>query len=215
MPETRQNQNKSVSRIKEIYLHYKEKGLYRYVGWNVLKILFFYAIFVVIIYFTGKYLLDYNKIFQYALDKLNDRTALLVFFLSESFLGLVPVDLFVIWTLKFESPVIYLAILGVLSYAGGIISYFIGLLISRRPRIRAYTERRLQGYIQFTRKWGGAFIVIAALFPFSPFSMVIIAVTMLHYPFKNFLLFGSTRLVRFVIQGVLFFNVLNIDAWII
>jgi membrane protein YqaA with SNARE-associated domain len=215
MPEIKQDSNKSPSRIKEIYLHYKEKGLYRYVGWNILKIIFFYAIFVVIIYFTGKYLLDYNKIFQYFLNKLNDRTTLLVFFLSESFLGLVPVDLFVIWTLKFASPLIYLTILGVLSYAGGIISYFIGLWISRMPRIRAYTERRLQAYIEFNRKWGGAFIVIAALFPFSPFSMVIIAVTMLQYPFKKFLLFGLARLVRFVIQGVVFFNLLNVDAWII
>jgi len=215
MPEAERDSNKSLSKIKEIYLHYKEKGLFRYVGWNVLKILFFYAIFVAIIYFVGRYLLDYNKIFQYALDKLSDRTALLVFFLSESFLGLVPVDLFVIWTLKFETPVIYLAILGVLSYAGGIISYFIGLWISRRPKIKAYTERRLKGYIEFTRKWGGAFIVIAALFPFSPFSLVTIAVTMLRYPFKNFLLFGTARLVRFVLQGILFFNVFNVDAWII
>jgi len=206
---------KSRSKIKELYLHYKEKGLYRYVGWNVLKIIFFYAIFVVIIYFVGKYLLDYNKIFKSVLDRLSDRTTLIVFFLSESFLGLVPVDLFVIWTLKFEQPMIYLAILGILSYAGGIISYFIGVWISRMPRIKAYTEKRLEGYIKFTRKWGGAFIVIAALFPFSPFSMVTIAVTMLHYPFNRFLLFGTSRLVRFVLQGIVFFNLLNVDAWII
>jgi membrane protein YqaA with SNARE-associated domain len=207
--------SKPGSRIKELYFHYKEKGLYRYVGLNVLKIIFFYAIFVVIIYFIGKYLLDYNKIFRSVLERLSDRTTLLVFFLSESFLGLVPVDLFVIWTLKFESPVIYLALLGILSYSGGIISYFIGLWISRMPKIKAYTEKRLDGYIQFTRKWGGAFIVIAALFPFSPFSMVTIAVTLLHYPFKRFLLFGTARLVRFVIQGIVFFNLLNVDAWII
>ena len=206
---------KSTSKLKELYLHYKEKGLYRYVGWNVLKIIFFYAIFVVIIYFVGKYLLDYNKIFKSVLDRLSDRTTLIVFFLSESFLGLVPVDLFVIWTLKFEQPMIYLAILGILSYAGGIISYFIGVWISRMPRIKAYTEKRLEGYIKFTRKWGGAFIVIAALFPFSPFSMVTIAVTMLHYPFNRFLLFGTSRLVRFVLQGIVFFNLLNVDAWII
>lgn len=206
---------KSRSKIKDLYLHYKERGLYRYVGWNVLKIIFFYAIFVVIIYFVGKYLLDYNKIFQSVLSRLSDRTTLIVFFLSESFLGLVPVDLFVIWTLKFEQPMIYLAILGILSYAGGIISYFIGVWISGMPKVKAYTEKRLEDYIKFTRKWGGAFIVIAALFPFSPFSMVTIAVTLLHYPFKRFLLFGLARLVRFVLQGMVFFNLLNVDAWII
>jgi len=205
---------KAGSRIKELYYHYKEKGLYRYVGWNVLKIIFFYALFVLAIYLIGKYLLDFNRIFQFFLDRLSDRFVLLLFFASESFLGLVPVDLFVIWTLKFESPVVYLAILGVLSYIGGIISYYIGLWISRRPKIKAYTERRLKNYIQFVRRWGGAFIIIAALFPFTPFSMVVIALTLLHYPFKPFLLFALTRLVRFVIQGVLFFNVLNIDAWI-
>lgn len=206
---------KSRSKIKELYQHYKEKGLYRYVGWNVLKIIFFYAIFVVIIYFVGKYLLDYNKIFQSVLNRLTDRTTLIVFFLSESFLGLVPVDLFVIWTLKFEQPMIYLAILGILSYAGGIISYFIGSWISGMPKIKAYTEKRLEDYIKFTRKWGGAFIVIAALFPFSPFSMVTIAVSLLRYPFKQFLIYGLSRLVRFVLQGIVFFKLLNMDAWMI
>ena len=205
---------KTDSKIKDLYYYYKEKGLYRYVGWNILKIIFFYALFVLLIYFIGKYLLDFNHIFQYFLDRLSDRFVLILFFVSESFLGLVPVDLFVIWTLKFESPAIYLAILGILSYTGGIISYYIGLWIAKRPKIKSYTERRLKNYIEFVRKWGGAFIIIAALFPFTPFSMVVIALTLLHYPFKPFLLFALTRLVRFVIQGVLFFNVLNIDAWI-
>jgi hypothetical protein len=30
-----------------------------------------------------------------------------------------------------------------------------------------------------------------------------------------FLLFALTRLVRFVVQGALFFDVLNIDQWVI
>lgn len=205
---------KSRSRIKDLYYHYKEKGLYRYVGWNVLKIILVYALVVLIVYLIGNYLIDFRKIFQVVLDRISDRFVLLLFFISESFLGLVVVDLFVIWTQKFESPLIYLALLGILSYIGGIISYFIGFWISRRPKIKAYTERRLEKYFQFIRKWGGAFIVIAALFPFTPFSMVVIALTLLHYPFKPFLLYSLTRLFRFVIQGVLFFDLLDIDAWI-
>jgi hypothetical protein len=43
----------------------------------------------------------------------------------------------------------------------------------------------------------------------------VIAVSLLRYPFRPFLLFAMTRLVRFVIQGVLFFDILNIDAWVI
>jgi uncharacterized membrane protein YdjX (TVP38/TMEM64 family) len=73
----------------------------------------------------------------------------------------------------------------------------------------------LKGYISFVRKWGGAFIIIAALFPFTPFSLVVIALTMFHFPFRNFLLFALARLVRFVLQGIIFFDLLKLDNWIV
>lgn len=41
-------------------------------------------------------------------------------------------------------------------------------------------------YNTFVRKWGGAFIIIAALFPFTPLSLVVIALTLFHYPFRPF-----------------------------
>ena len=128
---------------------------------------------------------------------------------------MIPVDLFVIWTQKFDRPVLWLALLGVISYAGGVISYGIGMWIAGRPRIKAFTERRLKSYIIFIRKWGGAFIVIAALFPFTPFSLVVIAVTLFKYPFRLFLLFAMARLVRFILQGVFFFDLLKLDHWIV
>jgi len=43
----------------------------------------------------------------------------------------------------------------------------------------------------------------------------VIAITLFHYPFKNFLLFALARLVRFVIQGIIFFDLLKLDNWII
>jgi uncharacterized membrane protein YdjX (TVP38/TMEM64 family) len=67
--------------------------------------------------------------------------------------------------------------------------------------------------VEFVRKWGGAFIVIAALFPFTPFSMVVIAIALLHYPFRLFLLFALARLIRFNLMGVFYFNLVNIDSW--
>jgi uncharacterized membrane protein YdjX (TVP38/TMEM64 family) len=108
-------------------------------------------------------------------------------------------------------PVPYLALLGVLSYAGAIISYGIGSWISGMPKVKAFSERRLAAYMDFARKWGGAFIIVAALFPFTPFSMVVIALALLRYPFRPFLLFAMSRLVRFVIQGIIFFDVLELD----
>jgi membrane protein YqaA with SNARE-associated domain len=206
---------KSGTHWKETLASLRQRGFFRYVGRSVLLILLVYLVVVVIFFLTGKYLVDFNAFFNGIIEHLSDRFVVLLFFFSESFTGMIPVDLFVIWTQKFESPMAWLALLGVLSYAGGVISYGIGRWISHRPRIRAFTERKLCGYIGFVRKWGGAFIIIAALFPFTPFSLVVIAITLFHYPFRSFLLFALARLLRFLLQGIIFFDLLKLDNWII
>jgi len=202
------------SSLKDHYMDYKSRGFFTYLGKSILWIVFFYAIFVLLVYLTGRYLVDFNLLFENLLVRLQDGFVLVLFFASESFLGLVPVDLFVVWTQKFPRPVPYLALLGALSYSGAVISYWIGKWISTMPRVNAYSERKLDRYMDFARKWGGAFIIIAALFPFTPFSMVVIALALLRYPFRLFLIFALSRLVRFVVQGVLFFDVLQMDLWI-
>ena len=193
----------------------KKKGFFKYLGRSVLVILLVYVLIVLIVFLSGKHLVDFNTFFTGIIERLSDSFVIVLFFLSESITGMIPVDLFVIWTQKFEHPLIWLALLGILSYTGGIISYGIGLWIARRARIKAFTERRLKGYMEFVRKWGGAFIIIAALFPFTPFSLVVIAITLFHYPFRNFLLFALARLFRFVLQGIIFFDLLKLDHWII
>lgn len=202
-------------RMNRKYNRYRKKGLFRYVGRNVLLIVLVYVLLVVMIMLTGHYLIDYNRMLQSLVASIPDPSVLLLFFVSESFTGMVPVDLFVIWTQKFSNPLPYLALLGVLSYLGSIISYRIGTWIAGRPRVRAYTERRLSSYFGMVRKWGGAFIVIAALFPFTPFSLVVMAVSILRYPFRWFLIYATARLARFVLQGNLFFNVLHMHQWLI
>ena len=206
---------KSESLVRESLSRLKERGFFRYVGRSVALILLIYLLVVLIVFLMGRYLVDFNAFFGGIIERLSDRFVILLFFASESFTGMIPVDLFVIWAQKFESPLPWLALLGALSYAGGVISFGIGRWISGRPRIKAFTERRLSGYIGFVRKWGGAFIVIAALFPFTPFSLVVIAVTLFHYPFRSFLLFALARLFRFVLQGIFFFDLLKLDHWII
>ncbi len=213
MTQKNSSQSQRPETIRDWYRYYKERGFVKYVGVNAIKIILAYAVFVLVIYLIGKHLIDYQRIFTFFTGKMKDSFVLTLFFASESFLGLVPVDLFVLWSVKHENPIVFLALLGVLSYIGGVISYGIGLWFATRPRIKAYSERKLQNYISFVRRWGGAFIIIAALFPFTPFSTVTIAVSLLRYPFRLYALFALTRLFRFVVQGIIFFNVLNIDSW--
>ncbi len=211
---TNASKGRSSTRLREFLIRLRQRGFFKYVGRNLLFIILAYAFIVFVVYLTGKYLVDYNRIFQGFINHLSDEFVIILFFISESFTGMIPVDLFVVWTQKFDRPLPFLALLGILSYAGGIISYQIGLWISRWPRVKAYTERKLSNYIELVDKWGGAFIVIAALFPFTPFSLVVIAVAMFKYPFRLFLLYAIARLVRFVIQGVFFFDLLKVHSWV-
>jgi membrane protein YqaA with SNARE-associated domain len=201
------------SGLKKNHRSNRKRGVYGYMWWTGLKIIIIYFLLMVPLILLFKYLVDLNPIFNYIVNNLSDAFILIVFFISESFLGMIPPDIFVIWTAKFNSPLLFIAILGILSYIGGIVSYWIGYWLSTRPKIKAYSERALNKYILLARKWGGAFIIISALFPFSPFSMVVIAVSLLKYPFRLYLFFGISRIVRFLVQGVFYLKILNVDVF--
>ena len=201
-----------IKRLKSLHLRNRKRGVYSYMWWTGLKILLLYAVIMIPLVLIAKHFINVTALFNFFTDNLSDPFIFIVFLLSESFLGLIPPDIFVIWSAKFNSPFLLLTILGILSYTGGIISYFIGKWLSGRKKIRAYSERVLDKYITLVRKWGGAFIIIAAIFPFSPFSMVVIAVSLMKYPLKLYLIFGLSRIIRFIGQGVIYLGILNLDS---
>ena len=104
-------------------------------------------------------------------------------------------------------PVFSLTMLAVLSYLGGIISFFIGKTISNMPSVYNYLEVKMEKHVKMIRKWGGFLIVVGALLPI-PFSITSIAAGLIHYKFKNYLLFGLFRFVRFYLYALVIFNVL-------
>jgi membrane protein YqaA with SNARE-associated domain len=195
------------------HLRNKKSGLYGYMWWTGLKFLIIYVLVMVPLVLIGKYLIDLNAMFQYIVNNLSDKLMLIVFLISESIIGLIPPDFFVIWTTKFHSPFFLLTILGVISYIGGIFAYLIGYWLSTRPKIKSYSDRVMNKYGILIRKWGGAFIIISALFPFLHFPLVILVVSLFGYPFKRYLLFGISRIARFLIQGVFFLHILNMDSF--
>jgi len=199
-------------RLRSRHTRNKKKGVYGYMWKTALKIVLIYLSVMIPALIIGKYLIDFKAVFEFITGKFSDGVVLIIFLLSESFLGLIPPDFFVIWTAKFSNPFTYLVLLGVLSYGGGMISYYIGHALLRTKRMKAFSERVLDRYINMVRKWGGAFIIISALFPFSPFSMTVIAVSLFRYPVRLYFLYGISRIIRFIIQGVFYLNVLNLGS---
>jgi membrane protein YqaA with SNARE-associated domain len=206
------NTNNFWQRLKVQHRRNRQKGVYGYMIWTAFKIVVIYALILTPFILAGKYLIDFKAIFNYITDHVPDLMVFVIFTISESFLGMIPPDLFVIWSGKFHSPMMFLTLFGVLSYLGGMLSYLIGYGLTKTKRVKALSERVLNKYISMVRKWGGAFIIISALFPLSPFSMVVIAVSLFKYPFRLYLLFGISRIVRFIAQGILYLDMLNMDT---
>ncbi|MBK8557624.1 MAG: VTT domain-containing protein [Lewinellaceae bacterium] len=190
---------------------HKEKSLFfnSYV-WRLVGL---YCLIIAVVFVAGSALTDLKPFFQALFGTFSDTRVLLTFFLSESLMGLLPIEFFMIWTNKFESPLLVLTFLGVISYLGGLISYGIGRRFAQYDWAKKLVERRLQKQIALTRKWGTPFIVVSAIFPFSPFSMVALVVGFLQYPFSKVLLWGLVRIPRFVLNGLTLHKLLDVNLW--
>jgi len=195
------------NRFVRIYNYYVYKGLISYVSGSIKKIIIPVVVIVLGLFLLERYVIDIDTAFEKFSATFSIYSIFASFLITESLLGLVPPELYIIWAGKSEMPWVFLSILAILSYLGGIVSYFIGRGISLFKKIQAYTENKIGKHINDLRKWGGTLIVVSALFPI-PFSAVCMAAGIIKYDFKMLVLLGLFRLTRFYIYGIAVFNVL-------
>lgn len=165
------------------------------------------AVVVALVLFN-EYVYSINKGLQLITTVFSDIQILVVFFISESFLGLIPPEIFIAWTKKTSNPIVNLSILASLSYIGGIVSYFIGKSILKIEKVKNYFETKLSKHLKNTSKWGGFLIAVGALLPI-PFSITCMAGGMIKYPFKGVMLFGLLRFARFAIYAMAIFQMVS------
>ena len=194
--------------IKRLHNYYGRTGFYMFV-WESLKKAFFPIILAVIALFIfNKYVYDINKGLETITETFSRLGILITFFISETILGLIPPEIFIAWTKKTASPVFNLALLATLSYCGGLLSYFIGKMTLKIKSVKIYLEVKMAENLKNTKKWGGFLIIAGALLPL-PFSVARLAAGMIKYPFKNVVLFGLFRFLRFTIYAWAIFQVVT------
>jgi membrane protein YqaA with SNARE-associated domain len=192
------------SRFRLLHQYYSYTGFYSFVWLSIKKLIVPITVFVVGLWLIHTYVIDFNILFNTITTTYSPLSILIVFFASESFLGLIPPEVFIAWADRTETPLSYLTLLAVLSYAGGIISFFIGKLILKMPAVHDYLEVKMRKHVSMIRKWGGFLIIVGALLPI-PFSLTSIAAGLIHYKFRNYLLFGLFRFLRFYLYAVVIF----------
>lgn len=130
-----------------------------------------------------------------------------LFFVSETLLGLLPPDLFIIWAKQFTSPYAVVALLALLSYGGGLLAYFMGVKLLKINRLSHMINVKFAKQFAMLKSWGGFIIVVAALLPL-PYSTMCLGAGMLKYSFKTFLFLGIFRIARFFVYAAVLFQVI-------
>lgn len=198
--------NTKKSKFRLLHQYYSYTGFYAFVRSSLGKAIIPIVLFIVALWIVHAFVIDFNDLFTTITTTYSPITILAVFLASESLLGLIPPEIFIAWADKTTEPILYLTILAFLSYFGGIISFFIGKSISKLPSVYQYLEVKMAKHIKMIRKWGGFLIVVGALLPI-PFSMTSIAAGIINYKFRNYLIFGLLRFVRFYLYALVIFNV--------
>ena len=193
-------------RWKLLHQYYSYTGFYRFVGQSLKKAILPILLFIGALLAINEYVININHVLVSVTETFSPLGILIVFLASETFLGLVPPELFIAWAGKSAMPMLYLSLLALASYLGGILSFWGGKAITKIPSVHNYLETRMSKHIKNTEKWGGFLIVVGALLPI-PFSITSIAAGIINYKFRHYLLFGLLRFVRFYGYAIVIFKI--------
>jgi len=184
------------------YRYYKSTGLYSFVLSNIIKILIIIAIIVVAALLVNSFIIKISDIPQFLIDNFPMPVVLSFFLVSESFMGMIPPDIFILWVSGMPNFYLMVGLLSILSYIGGFNAFFIGVLIRRIPKVKRRAERMYADHIDKIKRWGSVFIVIAALFPI-PYAIVCSLAGMMKFPVVRLTYLGIFRIARFYLYAFL------------
>ncbi|WP_194850544.1 YqaA family protein [Nonlabens antarcticus] len=191
---------------KRAHRYYQVTGFYSFVVESIKKSMPPVLLVVALLVLFHFFVLPLPEALDLAVAELPNYGVLAFFFVSETILGLIPPELFIAWAGKTADPALNLFFIALLSYLGGMCSYFLGRWSLKIPAIHNYLEVKMAKQLIMARKWGGILIAVGALLPL-PFSVGSLVAGMLRYPFKNWVIIGLLRFLRFAVYGVAIFSV--------
>lgn len=192
---------------RQLHMYYTYTGFYKFILDGLKSAFLPTALIIGALFYVHYYVININEALTMLTQRYSDFTIFSVFFASESILGLLPPDIWIAWTKNTDYPILYLSLLAVLSYLGGVISYLLGKAMLIIPSVNNFMFNKMSKHIANMRKWGGLLIAVGALLPL-PFAMAAMAAGMIKFNFKNFLLFALLRIMRFVIYGFAIYQML-------
>ena len=127
---------------------------------------------------------------------------------SESFIGLFPPELFMLWALDKGGTfqyVVHVVLFGAVSFFLGYVNYLIVRLFLKKGILKNLRSKRFGETLSQLKKYGLFLIIVAAMTPV-PWAATCLLVGWADYPQNKFLLYASSRLIRFGIYGFIVYQ---------
>lgn len=201
------NQLSVREKVERMNRYYTLTEFYSFLKRIALKGLWLTLFFVGSILLIDNFIVDIEKLLTLFVENSNAIFVLIVFYVSETFLGLLPPEVFIAWTSKMSNPWLMLFITATLSYAGGITAYFIGRRLRKIPIIHDRIKFHIAKHLINLRKWGGFLVVVGAMLPI-PHSIISMSSGFIDFKFKHYILWALFRYLRFFIFGLVIFRIL-------
>lgn len=169
---------------------------------NLAKGLLWLAVIVALFVFS-KHQVDRELLLRFG--PLFEKTGLILFIfsLSELIIGIIPPELFLIWSLRsgdLHVYIMYALLLTAISYLAGLTAYFFGRYLHNTRLYRYLRERYLQKTELLLQEYGLYLILVASLTPL-PFSGVAMLVGSVHYPVRKYIYLSLARFPKFALSA--------------
>ncbi len=194
-----------LKRLSLLNRYFKITRFYSFIKSTAFKGLAIALIFIFFLFLVDYFIIDIGYLITNLVETCSPIIIYSVFLVSESFLGLLPPEIFIAWASKSSNSFLTLFILSFISYVGGALSYFIGSRLFLIPAIKNHIENKINTHIINLRKWGGLFVFLGAVSPL-PHSIVSMACGLIKYNFKRYLLWSLFRFLRFIVYALVIFQ---------
>ncbi len=126
-----------------------------------------------------------------------------VYFLSEIVVGIIPPEMFMVWSLeltKGRNYVLDVFLLAAISYFAGVVTYYFGRYFHTTIIYRYLRRRYLRRFEGRVSQFGGFLLFVAAVTPV-PYSGICMLMGAGRYAQRKFFLITLFRLARFAVYG--------------
>lgn len=189
------------------HVYYRRSGGYAFLFKNFIRLAIGLGLFAALLWVLGTYVFDIGVATDFIFGRLDPSTVILTLFISESLLGILPPDLYIIWAGETAtSPYLMVTYLAISSYFGGVVSYWIGTKLYRLKIIQTWVEVRFVEQFKVLKRFGGLLIFLAAMTPL-PYSPVSVVAGIVKFPFRIYLIVGLSRILRFFLYAFILFQV--------